>query len=251
MTTERNIEHNDAPNGLPTGPREAKVARAVELLEEGVCGILDSGAFKEYLRFLAAFHRYSPNNSLLIFLQRPDATRVAGYKRWRELGRQVRRGEEGLRIFAPRFRKIRRDEREEAVPAVGAGRARRRRRPPPRPGGRGRAPSRRGRCARPRPPSPWRPRRCGSRPSPSPRGSPPLSGGRPRARRARRRACRSCGGLLPALILPLRVLFGGTPYLRGVRPERREAGHRRAVGSAQGHHVGVGRLVQVIAARES
>ena len=105
------------PKGVP-GPREsgreAKVAAAMELLEEGVSGILDSGSFRDYLRFMAAFHRYSPNNSLLIYLQRPDATRVAGYKRWRDLGRQVRRGEEGLRIFAPRFRKVRRDEGGEA-----------------------------------------------------------------------------------------------------------------------------------------
>ncbi|CAA9511666.1 MAG: hypothetical protein AVDCRST_MAG05-3065, partial [uncultured Rubrobacteraceae bacterium] len=94
--------------------RRTKVARAVELLEEGVSGILDSENFRDYLRFMAAFHRYSPNNSLLIYLQRPDATRVAGYKRWQELGRQVRRDEEGLRIFAPRFRKVEPDERREA-----------------------------------------------------------------------------------------------------------------------------------------
>jgi len=116
VTTEQNTQHNDAPAGAPAafGPREAKVARALALLEEGVCGILESGPFKDYLRFMAAFHRYSPNNSLLIYLQRPDATRVAGYKRWQELGRQVRRDENGIGIFAPRFRKIHRDERERA-----------------------------------------------------------------------------------------------------------------------------------------
>ena len=100
--------------------RRTKVARAVELLEEGVSGILESENFKDYLRFMAAFYRYSPNNSLLIYLQRPDATRVAGYNRWRELGRQVRHNEEGLRIFAPRFRKVGRDEREESGGNPGA-----------------------------------------------------------------------------------------------------------------------------------
>ena len=92
--------------------REAKVAQAMELLEEGVSGILDSESFKDYLRFMAAFHRYSPNNSLLIFFQRPDATRVAGYRRWQELGRQVRRNEEGIQIFAPMFRKQRPEDSE-------------------------------------------------------------------------------------------------------------------------------------------
>lgn len=93
------------PKGGSMNPREEKVARAMELLEEGVSSILDSDSFKNYLRFMAAFHRYSPNNSLLIFFQRPDASRVAGYKRWQELGRQVRRNEEGIQIFAPMFRK--------------------------------------------------------------------------------------------------------------------------------------------------
>lgn len=96
---------NDGPKNGLTSPREEKVTKAMEILEEGVSGILDSESFKDYLRFMAAFHRYSPNNSLLIFFQRPDATRVAGYRRWQELGRQVRRGEEGIQIFAPMFRK--------------------------------------------------------------------------------------------------------------------------------------------------
>jgi antirestriction protein ArdC len=58
------------------------------------------------LAFAARFHRYSANNSVLILVQRPNATRVAGYKRWQELGRQVKRGEEGMRILAPIFRTV-------------------------------------------------------------------------------------------------------------------------------------------------
>jgi hypothetical protein len=77
----------------------------VDLLESGVSKILTSEGFKRYLAFLAQFHRYSARNSLLILLQRPDATRVAGYKKWRELDRQVRRGEEGIRILAPILKK--------------------------------------------------------------------------------------------------------------------------------------------------
>lgn len=53
------------------------------------------------LAVAARFTRYSPNNVLLILLQRPDATRVAGYRAWQALGRQVRKGERGVRILAP------------------------------------------------------------------------------------------------------------------------------------------------------
>lgn len=88
------------------GERDRKVREAMHLLEAGVEGVLDGGQFKRYLAFAATFHRYSANNVLLVLVQRPGATRVAGYRRWRELGRQVRRGEEGLKILAPIFRAV-------------------------------------------------------------------------------------------------------------------------------------------------
>ena len=114
MTNKQGNTQKDAsPKMGSKNPREEKVTQAMGLLEEGVSTILDSESFKNYLRFMAAFHRYSSNNSLLIFFQRPDATRVAGYKRWQELGRQVRRKEEGLQIFAPMFRKQKPEDRED------------------------------------------------------------------------------------------------------------------------------------------
>lgn len=58
----------------------------------------------QYLAFTARFHRYSASNQMLIFMQRPEATFVAGYRRWQELGHQVRKGEQGIRIYAPRSR---------------------------------------------------------------------------------------------------------------------------------------------------
>jgi hypothetical protein len=76
----------------------------MKLLDTGVETILDGDEFKRYLAFAARFHRYSANNSLLVLLRRPNATRIAGYKKWQELGRQVRRGEEGLKILALIFR---------------------------------------------------------------------------------------------------------------------------------------------------
>ncbi len=65
---------------------------------------LDAGrseTLNEYLAAQARFHRYSWNNVLLIGSQRPDATRVAGFHTWHDLGRWVKRGEKGIRILAP------------------------------------------------------------------------------------------------------------------------------------------------------
>jgi len=63
-----------------------------------------------YLAAMAKFHRYSFGNVLLIAAQRPDARRVAGYRTWQQLGRQVKHGEKGILIFAPMFLKNRADE---------------------------------------------------------------------------------------------------------------------------------------------
>ena len=61
----------------------------------------ESEQLKAYLATLARFHRYSVGNVLLIVLQRPNATRVAGVRAWNKLGRHVRQGEKGIRIMAP------------------------------------------------------------------------------------------------------------------------------------------------------
>jgi len=72
-----------------------------------------SDRLKAYLAMLGRFHRYSFGNVLLIASQRPDATFVAGYRRWQELGRQVRRSERAIRILAPIiWRRRQADEKE-------------------------------------------------------------------------------------------------------------------------------------------
>lgn len=81
--------------------RSEKVGEALKLLEAGVERIVDGEEFKRYLRFSSRFHHYSANNVLLILVQRPDAARVAGYKAWQKMGRQVRKGEKGIKILAP------------------------------------------------------------------------------------------------------------------------------------------------------
>ncbi len=74
----------------------------MQQLEAGVQAIQTGTDFKRYLRTAATFHQYSPNNVLLILAQKADATRVAGYRAWQSLGRQVRKGEKAIYIFAPR-----------------------------------------------------------------------------------------------------------------------------------------------------
>src|SRR5229473_6579884 len=74
---------------------------ARERLAEAVERMADSETFAAWLRARATFHDYSFGNICLIVSQRPDATQVAGYKAWQKLGRQVRKGEHGIRILAP------------------------------------------------------------------------------------------------------------------------------------------------------
>ena len=73
----------------------------LDQLEAAVLDLRDSSAWAAYLAAQARFHRYSPRNVMLISMQRPDATHVAGFGTWRSLGRQVRKGERAIAILAP------------------------------------------------------------------------------------------------------------------------------------------------------
>ncbi len=95
--------------------RGEKLQAAVRMLESGVEAILGSESFKAYLACMGRFHSYSYNNILLIHSQRPDATRVAGYKTWQSLNRQVVKGAKGIAILAPVIRKVENEETEDAV----------------------------------------------------------------------------------------------------------------------------------------
>src|SRR4051795_7643064 len=81
--------------------REGAIQESLTRLEQAVGAIQDSETFRAYLDAQAQFHSYSFGNVLLILAQKPDATRVAGYQTWKQLGRQVRRGERGIRIIVP------------------------------------------------------------------------------------------------------------------------------------------------------
>ena len=79
-----------------------KVAEAMERLEEGVKDMFTSDKFKNYLDVMSKFHNYSANNCILIAMQKPQATYVAGYRDWKKnFNRQVKRGEKGIEIIAP------------------------------------------------------------------------------------------------------------------------------------------------------
>lgn len=90
--------------------REENLQAAHKMLEEQVAELRTSDAWVAWLRFGARFHSYSFNNLLMILAQRPTATHVAGFRRWQDLGRQVRKGEHGIAIYAPIIRKLREDE---------------------------------------------------------------------------------------------------------------------------------------------
>jgi Zn-dependent peptidase ImmA (M78 family) len=75
-------------------------------LEKGVHEVFTSEGYQTYLRTMAHFHTYSINNSILIWMQRPDATLVAGYQAWKtQFNRNVRKGEKAIKIIAPIRRK--------------------------------------------------------------------------------------------------------------------------------------------------
>lgn len=82
--------------------RNQRMKEITERLEQGVKEIFTSEMYMEYLKTMSQFHSYSFNNTLLIHLQKPDATLVAGYQAWqKKFHRQVRRGEKGIQIIAP------------------------------------------------------------------------------------------------------------------------------------------------------
>jgi hypothetical protein len=78
-----------------------RTADAMKLLTEGVERLSTTGAWGDYLRAARTFHAYSFNNVLLLAMQNPRATRVAGFQAWKRLGRAVSRGEKALWVLAP------------------------------------------------------------------------------------------------------------------------------------------------------
>jgi antirestriction protein ArdC len=101
-------------------------AEQVAALQKQIIGAVEAlvraGAWQRMLDVAACFHDYSFGNQVLIDLQCPDATRVAGYRAWQKLGRQVRKGERGIAILAPMTVTIKaKDKDDEQGPALSQG----------------------------------------------------------------------------------------------------------------------------------
>lgn len=87
---------------IMAGKREQQMKEITERLEQGVKELFTSEMYTEYLKTMSQFHNYSFNNTLLIAMQKPDATLVAGYQAWqKKFKRQVKKGEKGIQIIAP------------------------------------------------------------------------------------------------------------------------------------------------------
>ncbi len=101
-TTRRNrstTENPERPQQQPQTAKEVIAANVQSLIEQLEAG--HSDALTAYLNAMSRFHNYSFGNILEIARQKPDATQVAGFWKWKEVGRSVKKGEKGIRIIAP------------------------------------------------------------------------------------------------------------------------------------------------------
>ena len=79
-----------------------RLKEITDSIEKGIQELFQSEKYRQYLRTMSRFHKYSVNNTMLIYMQKPDATIVAGFNKWRDqFGRNVLKGEKGIKIIAP------------------------------------------------------------------------------------------------------------------------------------------------------
>ena len=108
---EKEPEKANEPEKPKFKSAKEKVAEITDKLENGIKELFSSEKFKSYLDTMSKFHNYSFNNTLLIAMQKPDATLVAGFNAWKNnFGRNVNKGEKGIQIFAPAPYKIKKEE---------------------------------------------------------------------------------------------------------------------------------------------
>ena len=99
------------PIELTATDTAGKVKEITAQLEAGVKDLFHSERYQDYLKAMSKFHDYSLNNTLLIVMQKPDASLVAGFNKWRdEFERHVKRGEKGIKILAPAPYKIKKEQ---------------------------------------------------------------------------------------------------------------------------------------------
>ncbi len=100
MSTSTHTSTPTRSTASTTGGQD-KLTALHEQISDGVAALVDSEGWRAMLDTAAKFHSYSLGNLLLIGAQAPQATRVAGFRTWQSLGRQVRKGERGIAILAP------------------------------------------------------------------------------------------------------------------------------------------------------
>lgn len=94
--------------------RKEQVQELTKKLEDGITALFESDRYLEYLTIMARFHHYSYRNTLLILLQRPDATLVAGFHAWKQkFHRHVKKGETGICILAPMAYKYKKESKKQ------------------------------------------------------------------------------------------------------------------------------------------
>lgn len=81
--------------------KKSEMDDMIQRIDEGVKAVFESERYKEYLKFASKFTDYSARNTMLINMQKPDATLVAAFGKWKQLGRHINKGETGIAIFAP------------------------------------------------------------------------------------------------------------------------------------------------------
>lgn len=90
---------------MPENEKQTNKERLKDItdsIERGIQDLFQSDKYAEYLRTMSRFHKYSVNNTMLIYMQKPDATLVAGFNKWRDqFERNVLKGEKGIKIIAP------------------------------------------------------------------------------------------------------------------------------------------------------
>ena len=98
------------PINLTAEKPAEKLKEITDRLEKGITELFDSERYKEYLRVMSKFHNYSFNNTLLIAMQKPDASLIAGFTAWKnQFQRNVKKGEKGIKIIAPSPFKIKQE----------------------------------------------------------------------------------------------------------------------------------------------
>jgi len=102
----------------PTTANLAKIDQWMQRLADETDQAAQSAELTRYLQTVSRFYRYSAHNCALIAMQRPDAARVAGYRAWQTLGRQVKKGATGIAILCPAPIKGKTDAGDDAVIAL-------------------------------------------------------------------------------------------------------------------------------------